>query len=70
MKTLKLEFKDDQMGTAINKINTILLMLSEGKFKDTFHIIQEIQVQINKQLAEKPENQETEEPEDVQVMVK
>jgi len=67
MKTLNLEFKDDQMGTAINKINTILLLLSEGKFKDTFHIIQDIQIQVNKQLTEKPESQEVEE---VEVMVK
>ena len=67
MKTLNLEFKDDQMGTAIKKINAILLMLSEGKFTDTCHIIQDIQIQINKQLTEKPESQEVEE---VEVMVK
>lgn len=64
---LTLKFKDNELGTAINKINTILLMLSEGKFKDTFHIIQDIQIQINKQLTEKPESQEVEE---VEVMVK
>lgn len=64
---LTLKFKDDQMGTSIQKVNTILLLLSEGKFKDTFHIIQDIQIQVNKQLTEKPESQEVEE---VEVMVK
>jgi hypothetical protein len=66
---LNLKFKDDQSGTSINKINLILLHLSEGKFKDTFTLIQDIQLQANEQMSTK-KNVELEEVEDVIIPMK
>ncbi len=62
---LNLNFKDDQFGTSINKINTVLLLLGEGKFKDTFHIIQEIQNQVNDQINPKENKSQEIDPEEV-----
>jgi hypothetical protein len=66
---INLKFKDNEFGTAINKVNTILILLSEGKFKDTFHIIQDIQLQANEQMSPK-KNVELEEVEDVIIPMK
>lgn len=62
---LNLKFKDDQFGTSVNKINTLLILLSEGKFKDTFHIIQEIQNQVQEQMNPKQEKSQEIDPEEV-----
>jgi hypothetical protein len=60
-----LEFEDDQLGTSVQKINTILLLLGEGKFKDTYHIIQNIQNQTNSQIQKAAQSVENEEIENI-----
>jgi hypothetical protein len=60
-----LEFEDDQLGTSVQKINTILLLLGEGKFKDTYHIIQSIQNQTNSQIQKSTQPIEIEEIEEI-----
>ena len=62
---LNLKFKDDNFGTSIQKINTILVLLSEGKFKDTFHLIQSIQNQVQEQINPKEEKSQEVDPEEV-----
>ena len=64
---LSLKFKDDQFSTAVQKINTILMQLSEGKFKDTFQLIQSIQEQVNLQIQKASQVPEDEEIEEVQL---
>jgi hypothetical protein len=64
---LTLKFKDDQFSTAVQKVNTILMQLSEGKFKDTFQLIQSIQEQVNPQIQKSSQMPEDEEVEEVQL---
>ena len=61
-----IEFEDDQFGTSTQKINTILLLLGEGKFKDTYHIIQNIQNQANSQIQK---NSQVPEPEEIEEVI-
>ena len=64
---LTLKFKDDQFSTAVQKVNTILMQLSEGKFKDTFQLIQSIQEQVNPQIQKSSQMPEDEEVEEIQL---